>query len=53
MPKNEFQRRITRLMVFFLVALTGLVIRLFDVHAVNAGDYKSLTENELYRVSNL
>ena len=53
MPKNEFQRRITRLMVFFLVALTGLVIRLFDVQAVNAGDYKSLTENELYRVSNL
>ena len=40
-------------MVFFLVALTGLVIRLFDVQAVNAGDYKSLTENELYRVSNL
>jgi len=53
MPKNEFQRRITRLLVFFLVALTGLVIRLFDVQAVNAGDYKSLTENELYRVSNL
>ena len=53
MLKNEFQRRITRLMVFFLVALTGLVIRLFDVQAVNAGDYKSLTENELYRVSNL
>lgn len=53
MPKNKFQRRITRLMVFFLVALTGLVIRLFDVQAVNAGDYKSLTENELYRVSNL
>lgn len=53
MPKNEFQRRITSLMVFFLVALTGLVIRLFDVQAVNAGDYKSLTENELYRVSNL
>jgi cell division protein FtsI (penicillin-binding protein 3) len=40
-------------MVIFLVALTGLVIRLFDVQAVNAGDYKSLTENELYRVSNL
>ncbi|MEY2813932.1 MAG: hypothetical protein RL579_837 [Actinomycetota bacterium] len=53
MPKNEFQRRITRLMVFFLVALTCLVIRLFDVQAVYAGDYKSLTEYELYRVSNL
>lgn len=53
MPKHEFQKRITRLIVFFMVALTGLVIRLFDVQAVNAGDYKSLTENELYRVSNL
>ena len=51
MPRNQFQQRITRLIVIFLVALLGLLIRLVDVQAVNAGDYKSRAENELYRVS--
>ena len=53
MPRNQFQQRITRLIVIFLVSLLGLLIRLIDVQAVNAGDYKSRAENELYRVSTL
>ena len=53
MPRNQFQQRITRLMAIFLVALLGLLIRLIDVQAVNAGDYKSRAESELYRVSTL
>ena len=53
MPKSEFQKRITKLIAIFIVAIFALTIRLVDVQAVNAGDYASRAENELYRVSTL
>lgn len=53
MPKSQFQKRITKLIAVFILALIGLFIRLIDVQAVNAGDYASRAENELYRVSTL
>ena len=53
MPKSEFQKRITKLIAIFIVAILALTIRLVDVQAVNAGDYASRAENELYRVSTL
>ena len=53
MPKSEFQKRITKLIAIFVVAIFALTIRLVDVQAVNAGDYASRAENELYRVSTL
>ena len=53
MAKNEFQSRITKLLALFIVALGLIVIRLVDVQAINASDYASRAENELYRVSTL
>ena len=53
MAKNEFQKRITRLLALFIVVLGLIVIRLVDVQAVNASDYSSRAENELYRTSTL
>lgn len=53
MAKNEFQKRITRLLALFMVVLGLIVIRLVDVQAVNASDYSSRAENELYRTSTL
>jgi cell division protein FtsI (penicillin-binding protein 3) len=53
MAKNEFQKRISRLLVIFMVVLGLIVIRLVDVQAINASDYSSRAENELYRTSTL
>jgi cell division protein FtsI (penicillin-binding protein 3) len=51
MAKNEFQKRISRLLAIFIVVLGLLVIRLVDVQAINASDYSSRAANELYRTS--
>ena len=53
MAKNLFQKRITALIAIFLVGISGIVIRLIDVQAINASDYTSRAENELYRVNTL
>lgn len=51
MARDLFQRRILSLIALGLVFLLGLVIRLFDVQAINASDYTARVNNELYRVS--
>lgn len=53
MAKSLFQKRITALIAIFLVGIAGIVIRLIDVQAINASDYTSRAENELYRVNTL
>lgn len=53
MAKSLFQKRITALIAIFLVGISGIVIRLIDVQAINASDYTSRAENELYRVNTL
>lgn len=53
MPRDQFQSRITRLIAIFIFGLAVLLIRLIDVQAINANDYASRAENELYRVSTL
>jgi cell division protein FtsI (penicillin-binding protein 3) len=53
MPRDQFQSRITRLIAIFIFGLAVLLIRLIDVQAINANDYSSRAENELYRVSTL
>lgn len=53
MPRDLFQSRITKLIAVFIVGLAVLLIRLVDVQAINANDYKNRAENELYRVSTL
>ncbi len=53
MPRDQFQSRITRLIAIFIFGLALLLIRLIDVQAINANDYASRAENELYRVSTL
>ena len=53
MAKNEFQKRISRLIAIFIVVLGLIVIRLVDVQAINASDYSSRAANELYRTSTL
>ena len=53
MAKNEFQKRISRLLAIFIVVLGLIVIRLVDVQAINASDYSNRAANELYRTSTL
>ena len=53
MAKNEFQKRISRLIAIFIVVLGLIVIRVVDVQAINASDYSNRAENELYRTSTL
>lgn len=53
MAKNEFQKRISRLLAIFIVVLGLIVIRLVDVQAINASDYSTKASNELYRTSTL
>lgn len=51
MASALFQKRLMTLIIIFLTAMSGLVIRLLDVQAVNASDYTVRAENELYRVN--
>ena len=51
MARDLFQRRILSLIAIGLFFLFGLVIRLFDVQAINASDYTVRVNNELYRTS--
>jgi Sec-independent protein translocase protein TatA len=53
MPKDKFQKRITKLIAILAVGIVVLGIRLLDVQAVNSGDYLSRAQNELYQVSTL
>ena len=53
MSRNEFQKRITKLIAILAVGVLLLGIRLFDVQAVNASDYVARANNELYLSSTL
>jgi cell division protein FtsI (penicillin-binding protein 3) len=52
MARDLFQRRIIALTAIGLALISGLVIRLLDVQAINAADYTARVDRELYVVSN-
>jgi cell division protein FtsI (penicillin-binding protein 3) len=52
MARDLFQRRIIALIAIGLALISGLVIRLLDVQAINAADYTARVDRELYVVSN-
>jgi cell division protein FtsI (penicillin-binding protein 3) len=51
MARDLFQRRILTLIAIGLFLISGLVIRLIDVQALNAADYTARVDSELYVVS--
>lgn len=51
MPRDKFQKRLTKMISIMLVGIVVLIGRLIDVQAINASDYTKRVDNELYRVT--